>query len=315
MKPYAYLYDIIHDRLNKIIAKNVGKVIRLDFAKTPKGWDADKWLYYINVNGIAAENSFKEGDYGAATGKLAGGLNNASNGVIDASQAQEIVYYTQLLDWIDTHCGNLVGMTPQRMGQVSNRETVGGVERATLQSSHSTEWLFFTHDSVKRRVLETANDIGLPEELLERSPFELSGGQKRRVAIAGVMAMEPRVLVLDEPAAGLDPAGRELIFSHIRAYHRRTGNTTLIVSHSMEDVASFADRILVMNEGKVFCFDETEKVFARAEEITQIGLDVPQITKVFMELKRRGFDFGREVFTVESARELLLSRLSERKGL
>lgn len=168
---------------------------------------------------------------------------------------------------------------------------------------------------IKRRVLETANDIGLPEELLERSPFELSGGQKRRVAIAGVMAMEPRVLILDEPAAGLDPAGRELIFSHIRAYHRRTGNTTLIVSHSMEDIASFSDRILVMNEGKVFCFDETEKVFARAEEITQIGLDVPQITKVFMELKRRGFDFGREVFTVESARELLLSRLSERKGL
>ncbi len=168
---------------------------------------------------------------------------------------------------------------------------------------------------IKRRVLETANDIGLPEELLERSPFELSGGQKRRVAIAGVMAMEPRVLILDEPAAGLDPAGRELIFSHIRAYHRRTGNTTLIVSHSMEDVASFADRILVMNQGKVFCFDETEKVFARAEEITKIGLDVPQITKVFLELKRRGFDFGKEVYTVDSAKELILRRLSERKGL
>lgn len=170
MKPYAYLYDIIHDRLNKIIAKNVGKVIRLDFAKTPKGWDADKWLYYINVNGIAVENSFKEGDYGAATGKLAGGLNNASNGVIDASQAQEIVYYTQLLDWIDTHCGNLVGMTPQRMGQVSNRETVGGVERATLQSSHSTEWLFFTHDSVKRRVLEC---------LLETAKIALKGRKQK----------------------------------------------------------------------------------------------------------------------------------------
>jgi hypothetical protein len=170
MKPYAYLYDIIHDRLNKIIAKNVGKVIRLDFAKTPKGWDADKWLYYINVNGIAVENSFKEGDYGAATGKLAGGLNNASNGVIDASQAQEIVYYTQLLDWIDTHCGNLVGMTPQRMGQVSNRETVGGVERATLQSSHSTEWLFFVHESVKKRVLEC---------LLETTKICLKGRKKK----------------------------------------------------------------------------------------------------------------------------------------
>ena len=170
MKPYAYLYDIIHDRLNKIIAKNVGKVIRLDFAKVPKGWDADKWLYYINVNGIAVENSFKEGDYGAATGKLAGGLNNASSGVVDASQAQEIMYYTNLLDWIDNHCGNLVGMTPQRMGQVSNRETVGGVERATLQSSHSTEWLFVIHESVKKRVLEC---------LLETAKIALKGRKQK----------------------------------------------------------------------------------------------------------------------------------------
>ena len=170
MKPYAYLYDIIHDRLNKIIAKNVGKVIRLDFAKVPKGWDADKWLYYINVNGIAVENSFKEGEYGAATGKIVGGLNNASSGVVDASQAGEIVHYTSLLDWLDTHCGNLVGMTPQRMGQVSNRETVGGVERATLQSSHSTEWLFVTHESVKKRELEC---------LLETAKIALKGRKKK----------------------------------------------------------------------------------------------------------------------------------------
>lgn len=167
---------------------------------------------------------------------------------------------------------------------------------------------------VKRRVLETANDIGLPEELMERSPFELSGGQKRRVAIAGVMAMEPKVLILDEPTAGLDPAGRDLILEHIRAYHRRTKNTILIVSHSMEDIATFADRILVMNKGSLFCFDETEKVFARAEEIAQIGLDVPQVTKIFLELKRRGFDFGREVYTVGYAKELLLRCLKERAG-
>ena len=166
---------------------------------------------------------------------------------------------------------------------------------------------------IKRRVLETANDIGLSEELMERSPFELSGGQKRRVAIAGVMAMEPKVLILDEPTAGLDPAGRDLILQHIKAYHKRTKNTILIVSHSMEDIASFADRILVMNKGRLFCFDETEKVFARAEEISQIGLDVPQITKVFMELKRRGVDFGKEVYTVGYAKELLLKSLKERR--
>ena len=170
MKPYAYLYDIIHDRLNKLISRNVGKVMRLDFAKVPKGWDADKWLYYINVNGIAVENSFKEGDYGASLGKIAGAMNNASSGVIDASQASEIVYYTNLLDWIDSHCGNLVGMTPQRMGQVSNRETVGGVERATLQSSHSTEWLFVVHESVKKRVLEC---------LLETTKIALKGRKRK----------------------------------------------------------------------------------------------------------------------------------------
>jgi energy-coupling factor transport system ATP-binding protein len=169
-------------------------------------------------------------------------------------------------------------------------------------------------DEIKRRVLATASDIGLSEELMERSPFELSGGQKRRVAIAGVMAMEPKVLILDEPTAGLDPAGRDLILSHIKAYHKRTGNTTLIVSHSMEDIASFADRILVMNKGKLFCFDETERVFSRAEEIAEIGLDVPQITRVFMELRRRGLDFGKEVYTVGYARDLILRELRERKG-
>lgn len=166
---------------------------------------------------------------------------------------------------------------------------------------------------IKRRVLETAHDIGLSEELLERSPFELSGGQKRRVAIAGVMAMEPRILILDEPTAGLDPAGRNKILDLIKKYHRRTKNTILIVSHSMEDIASFADRILVMNKGKVFCCDETEKVFSRAEEIENIGLDVPQITKVFGNLKKSGFDFGKEVYTVGCAKELIIKELEARR--
>ena len=165
---------------------------------------------------------------------------------------------------------------------------------------------------IKRRVMETAEDIGLKEELLDRSPFELSGGQKRRVAIAGVMAMEPKVLILDEPTAGLDPAGRDKILDHIKAYHRRTKNTILIVSHSMEDIAGFADKILVMSKARLFCYDDTEKVFARADEISQIGLDVPQITKVFGELRRRGLDFGKEVYTVGYARDLLLKQLSER---
>ncbi len=168
---------------------------------------------------------------------------------------------------------------------------------------------------IKRRILETAHDLGLKEELLNRSPFELSGGQKRRVAIAGVMAMNPRVLILDEPTAGLDPAGRDKILGHIKRYHERTKNTILIVSHSMEDIAGFADKILVMNKSKLFCYDETEKVFSRAAEISQIGLDVPQITKIFMKLKDQGLDFGKDVYTMEYAKNLLLKKLSERGGV
>lgn len=154
MKPYNYFYDIIHDKLNKLIAKNWGKLIKLDLAKIPKKWDVDKWMYYAKVNNIVVEDSFKEGNIGAATGKLAGALNNASSGVVDAGFGNEIQYYINLLEVIDQHMGNVAGISKQREGQVSNRETVGGVERATLQSSHITEWLFFIHDSVKKRVLE-----------------------------------------------------------------------------------------------------------------------------------------------------------------
>lgn len=154
MKPYAYLYDVFHDRLNKTLAKNMGKIIKMDFAKVPRGWDVDKWLYYINVNNIAVEDSFKEGDIGPATGVLSGAMNNNSSGVIDASLGTEIQQYMNVLEWINTKIGDLAGISRQREGQISNRETVGGVERATLQSSLITERLFFIHDSVKKRALE-----------------------------------------------------------------------------------------------------------------------------------------------------------------
>lgn len=154
MKPYNYLYDVIHDRLNKLIARNWGSLIRFDFAKKPKGWDVEKWLYYAKTMGIAVEDSFNEGNIGAATGKLAGALNNASSGVIATSDGNQIQQYINLLEYIKGEMAEVAGITKQREGQISNRETVGGVERATLQSSHITEWLFFTHDDVKRRVLE-----------------------------------------------------------------------------------------------------------------------------------------------------------------
>lgn len=170
MKPYNYLYDAIHDRLNKLIARNWGSLVRLDFAKKPKGWDVEKWLYYAKTMGLAVEDSFNEGNIGAATGKLAGALNNASTGVITASDGNQIQQYINLLEFIKMEMSEVAGITKQREGQVSNRETVGGVERATLQSSHITEWLFFIHDDVKRRVIEC---------FLETAKIALKGRSKK----------------------------------------------------------------------------------------------------------------------------------------
>ena len=170
MKPYNYLYDAIHDRLNKTIAKNWGKIIQLDLAKVPKGWNIEKWLYYAKINNLAVVDSFKEGNIGASTGKLAGGLNNASSGVIDAELGNIIQNYMNLLEFIKLEMSEVAGISKQREGQISNRETVGGVERATLQSSYITEWLFMAHDDVKRRALEC---------FLETAKIALKGRTKK----------------------------------------------------------------------------------------------------------------------------------------
>ena len=170
MKPYNYLYDVIHDRLNKLIAKNWGKIITLDLAKVPERWDVEKWLYFAKTNNIAVVDSFKEGNKGAATGKIAGGLNNASSGVIDAELGNTIQQYTNLLEFIKMEMSEVAGITKQREGQVANRETVGGVERATLQSSHITEYLFLIHDDVKKRALEA---------FLETAKIALKGRSKK----------------------------------------------------------------------------------------------------------------------------------------
>lgn len=164
---------------------------------------------------------------------------------------------------------------------------------------------------IDRRVRETARMVGISESMLDKSPFELSGGQKRRVAIAGVMAMEPKVLILDEPASGLDPKGREQILGLIKDYHKLTGNTVLLVSHSMEDVAKHASKILVMNEAKIFCYDKPVNVFHRSQELEQMGLAVPQITRVFNRLKSMGYDLGEDVYTVDFGMKLLLDKLKK----
>lgn len=153
-KPYNYLYDVIHDRLNKNLAASWGKIMKLDLALVPKGWEIDKWMYYAKANHIAVVDSFKEGNKGQSTGKLAGSLNNQSSGVIDASQGDIIQHDVNLLSFIKMEMSEVIGISPQREGQVSNRETVGGVERSVLQSSHITEWIFTIHDDIKKRALE-----------------------------------------------------------------------------------------------------------------------------------------------------------------
>lgn len=162
---------------------------------------------------------------------------------------------------------------------------------------------------VHESVLRAAEYVGLKPELLEKSPFDLSGGEKRRAAIAGVMAMNPKILILDEPTAGLDPKGRKDILAMIKDYKAKTGSTVLLVSHSMEDVASIASRILVMNKSQVAMYDTVPNVFSRAEELEQMGLNVPQITRIFLGLKERGIPVEADVYTVDEGYSRLVSLL------
>ena len=162
-------------------------------------------------------------------------------------------------------------------------------------------------EDIDRRVRSAAAFVGLTEAMLDKSPFELSGGQKRRVAIAGVIAMEPKVLVLDEPTAGLDPQGRDAILAQIQAYHRAKGAAVVLVSHSMEEIARNVDRIVVLSGGKVYMEGTPEKVFARAHELEQVGLDVPQVTKIAAALRARGMDVDTAVYTVEALERKLLT--------
>jgi energy-coupling factor transport system ATP-binding protein len=164
---------------------------------------------------------------------------------------------------------------------------------------------------IENRVREAADFVGLGDEILQKSPFDLSGGQKRRAAIAGVMAMQPEVLVLDEPAAGLDPRGRESILRRIREYHKAKGSTVLLVSHSMEDIAENATKVLVMNKAKIVMYGSVREIFARSRELIEIGLDIPQITRVFIELRERGFDVSDSVYSVEDAKREISRCLRE----
>ena len=161
-------------------------------------------------------------------------------------------------------------------------------------------------DEIEKRIMKSIEFVGLDKKYLEKSPFELSGGQKRRVAIAGVMAMSPKVLVLDEPAAGLDPKGRDEILARIREYHRETKSTVLLVSHSMEDIAENAKSIIVMNRAKCMMHASVPEVFEKASELEKIGLDIPQITRVFISLNKLGYKVSSNIYTVEDAKQEIL---------
>ena len=167
---------------------------------------------------------------------------------------------------------------------------------------------------IDRRVQYAAEFTGLSKALLEKSPFDLSGGEKRRAAIAGVIAMQPSILILDEPTAGLDPAGREELLEQINEYRRQTGTTVLLVSHSMEDIAAHTTRVLVMNKGKVEFFDTPDGVFEHSQELLNIDLEIPEVTKTFHLLKKMGMPVKTNVFTVEEAAKQLEQLLAEVRG-
>lgn len=166
-------------------------------------------------------------------------------------------------------------------------------------------------DEIDERVTEAVRFSGLDESLLDKSPFELSGGQKRRAALAGVMAMRPEILVLDEPAAGLDPGGRREILGRIREYQRSSGTSVIIVSHSMEDMALYCDRIIVMSAGRVAMDGNCAEVFGRYNELFSVGLDVPQITYVADALRRHGIDIGADIYTVKYAASQIMAKTGE----
>lgn len=167
---------------------------------------------------------------------------------------------------------------------------------------------------VKERVLRAAEFVGVKTEHLDKSPFDLSGGEKRRVAIAGVMSMEPEVLIFDEPAAGLDPQGRRELIKLIKDYREQTGSAVVVVSHSMEDIASLADKVIVMNNSRIEMQGTVDEVYSRGEELRRIGLNIPEITEIFLRLRARGFDVPANVYTVEQGAAILKALASGRRG-
>ena len=180
--------------------------------------------------------------------------------------------------------------------------------------SYGPKNMGLTDEDIDKKVRAAAEFVGLKKELLEKSPFDLSGGEKRRAAIAGVIAMDPDVLILDEPTAGLDPLGRDALLSQIKSYHEVRKNTVLLVSHSMEDIARISDRILVMDHGRKMMLDTAENVFSKGRELEKMGLRVPQVTKIMMMLREKGVPVNTSILTVEQAFNEIVNIQAHGKG-
>ncbi len=256
--------------------------------------------------------SFKidDGDFIALIGHTGSGkstLIQTLNGLIKPDSGRIVV--------------NGVDITQPKVDMKKLRSTVGLVfqypeyqlfeETVYKDIAYGPTNLGFTPEEIDGVIHEVISVVGLDEEILSRSPFELSGGQKRRVAIAGVLAMRPEILILDEPTAGLDPAGRNEILSSIKQLHDDKNVTVILVSHSMEDVANTVKKIMVVSDGRLFAYDTVGKIFADSEKLKAIGLNVPQVTRVVNHLKSRGIDLGSDIFTINDAAEAVADYLKK----
>jgi len=175
--------------------------------------------------------------------------------------------------------------------------------------------LGLSEEEIEKRVYEAMDIVGISRELADKSPFEVSGGQKRRIAIAGILAMKPKILILDEPTAGLDPKGKEEILNKIKEIHDKYNMITILVSHSMEDIARFADKIIVMNKGRIEVIGTPREVFREAEKLEKMGLGVPQITSLARELQKKGVAIPEDILTIEEAKEYIIRYLRGTKNV
>ena len=303
MKPYNYLYDIIHDRLNKLMAKNWGKIIMLDLAKIPKGWNIDKWFYYAKTNSVAVIDSFKEGNYGASTGKIAGALNNASNGVIDADWGNNIQQYINLLEFIKMEMSEVVGITKQREGQISNRETVGGVERATLQSSHITEWLFTIHDNLKKRVLEAFLEtakIALKGRT-KKFQYILPDNSKRIIEIDGDNFAEADYGLVVDNSQGTQELNSKLDTLAQAALQNQSLSFSAIMQ--LYSSASLAEK------QRIIANNEQQMIQRQQEAQNQQAQLEQQKTEAELQMKQAELDQKREANQLDNETKILLAQI------